>query len=162
MNDTAEQRGSQYLVFQLGPNSYGADILRVKEILQYNGTTSVPRTPPYISGVINLRGNVLPVVDLLRLFEGRAAETTRKSCIVIVEVHIDGLRTEAGILVDSVEQVMDVSPEMIEPAPNFGSGIRTDFIQGMAKYENRFVILLDLDLVLAPEEMRTFSPPANG
>ena len=162
MNKVEENRAAQYLVFQLGENSFGVDILRVKEILQFAGCTTVPRTPDYIRGVVNLRGNVLPVVDLLCLFQGTPADATRKSCVIIVEIQIQGDRAEAGILVDSVEQVLDMAPDMIEPAPNFGSGVPTNFISGMARFENRFVILLDLDLVLAPEEMRTFSPRSNG
>lgn len=152
----AESGGEQYLVFYLGDQVYGIKILRVKEILQYPGVTRVPRTPHYVKGVINLRGNVLPVVDLFALFENKAVSITPRTCIIIVEVTIKGERVEAGILVDAVDQVADLAAENIEPPPSFGVTVKTEFITGMGRYEDHFVVLLDLDLILAPEEMRKF------
>lgn len=158
----SESGGEQYLVFYLGDQVYGVRILKVKEILQYPGVTRVPRTPHYVKGVINLRGSVLPVVDLFELFENKSVSITARTCIIIVEVTIKGERVEAGILVDAVDQVADLPAENIEPPPSFGVTVKTEFITGMGRYDDRFVVLLDLDLILAPEEMRKFDAGARS
>lgn len=144
---------NQYLTFYLDREEFGVGILKVKEILEYSTPTRVPMVPEFIQGVINLRGSVVPVVDLKAKFHMPDSEITKKSCVIIIEVNMEGDDTTMGILVDAVSEVMDIVPEDIEPSPSFGAKIKVDFIQGMAKLENQFVMLLDLDKVLSIEEL---------
>ncbi len=144
---------NQYLTFYLEREEFGVGILKVKEILEYSTPTRVPMVPEFIQGVINLRGSVVPVVDLKAKFHMPDSEITKKSCVIIIEVNMEGDDTTMGILVDAVSEVMDIAPEDIEPAPSFGAKIKVDFIQGMAKLENQFIMLLDLDKVLSIEEL---------
>ena len=153
----AEQQAAadhqQYLTFVLGGEMYAIAILSVKEIIDYGHLTVVPMMPECIRGVINLRGAVVPVVDLARRFSSGSTEITRRSCIVIVEVETDGEHQDIGVIVDAVNEVLEIGHDQIEPTPAFGAKIRTDFIQGMGKVGGRFVIVLNVDRVLSMEDL---------
>ena len=139
----------QYLTFAIGGEQFGADILRVKEIIQYDFVTRVPQLPPSIRGVINLRGGIVPVVDLGVRFLGGERPVTPSTCIVIVETEHDGKEAVMGVIADAVSEVVAFSPEDIEPAPEFGTAIKTDFLRGLGKVGRGFVLLLDINRVLA-------------
>jgi purine-binding chemotaxis protein CheW len=147
----AAQDPAQYLTFQLRGEVHAIGILAIKEIIEYGGLTAVPMMPAAIRGVINLRGAVVPVLDLALRFGKPAAEPTKRTCIVIVETALAGERTVVGIVVDSVNAVQEIAPADIEPPPSFGMAIAADFVSGMGKVGGRFVVLLDLDQVLAIE-----------
>ena len=147
------QEPQQYLTFMLGGEVFATGILRIKEIIEYGQLTTVPMMPPFIRGVINLRGAVVPVIDLSVRFGRAPVEVTRRTCIVIIEVDGGENRQDIGIAVDSVSEVLEIPANMVEPAPAFGSKIRTDFIQGMGKVNDRFVIILNVVNVLSVEEM---------
>ncbi len=153
----AAQEPAQFLTFMLAGETYAIGILGIKEIIEYAALTEVPMMPPSVRGVINLRGAVVPVVDLLARFSQASSPVTKRTCVVIVEVAADADdsrgRQVIGVVVDAVNEVIDIGPSDIEPAPTFGSRIRTDFIQGMGKVKGRFVILLDVDHVLALDEL---------
>jgi purine-binding chemotaxis protein CheW len=144
---------AQYLTFMLGGEIFAIGILGVKEIIEYHNITPVPMMPDCVRGVINLRGAVVPVMDLLARFGKTSSETTKRTCIVIVEVEAEGERQVIGVVVDAVNEVLDIAPADIEPAPAFGARIRTDFIHGMGKVKGKFVILLDADKVLSLDEL---------
>lgn len=151
MSETKKQSSNQtqYLTFQLAGEEYAINILQVKEIIAYGTLTTVPQTPPSIRGVINLRGNVVPVVDLALKFGLNASPVTNRTCIVIVEVNMDGEPTVVGIIADSVSQVVELSADDILPAPVFGTQVRMSFLQGMGKTEARFVLMLNIDKALS-------------
>jgi purine-binding chemotaxis protein CheW len=146
---------SQYLTFVLDKEVFAMGILAIKEILEYTSLTVVPMMPDWIRGVINLRGAVVPVIDLSARFGRPASAVTKRTCIVIVEVDAEGERQIAGVMVDSVNQVLDNPPGEIEPPPAFGAKIRTDFILGMGKVGGKFVILLNVDRVLSMDDLST-------
>lgn len=144
----------QYLTFKLGQEVFGIDVAKVREVLDLTTITEIPRTPDFMSGVINLRGSVVPVVDLRLCFQMEKTEKTRNTCIVVVEVQLEGEATVIGALADSVEEVIDLEPEQIQAAPKIGTQIRTEFIQGMGKRESsQFVMILDIDRVFSAEEL---------
>ena len=143
----------QYLTFTLRGEMFAIGILNIKEIIEYGQLTSVPMMPEFIRGVINLRGSVVPVVDLAARFGGKAAEITRRTCIVIIEVNTDDGRQDIGVVVDAVSEVLEIPAGEIEPAPAFGAKIRADFIHGMGKVGGRFVIILEVDKVLSVDEL---------
>lgn len=147
----------QYLTFMLGGETFAIGILSIKEIIEYGHLTIVPLMPPHIRGVINLRGAVVPVIDLAARFGRDGSQLTRRTCIVIIEVQAgeDGGngQQDIGIVVDAVNEVVEIPAAQIEPAPAFGARIRTDFIQGMGKVNERFVIILSVDHVLSVEEL---------
>lgn len=147
----------QYLTFMLGKEVFAIGILSIKEILEYGQVTAVPMMPDFIRGVINLRGAVVPAVDLAARFGGRPTEITKRTCIVIVEVTSEDRQVELGIVVDAVSAVLEISDTEIEGAPSFGAKIRTDFIKGMGKVDGKFVIILDVDKVLSVEDMTMVS-----
>jgi purine-binding chemotaxis protein CheW len=144
---------TQYLTFMLAGEAFAIGILAIKEIIEYHSLTEVPMMPPCVRGVINLRGAVVPVVDLLARFGRAQSPVTKRTCIVIVEVESAGERQVIGVVVDAVNEVLDIDAADIEPAPSFGARIRTDFIQGMGKVKGKFVILLDVDQVLALDDL---------
>ena len=151
IKEVAEQ--NQYLTFLLGDEMFAIGILSIREIIEYGFVTDVPLTPPFIRGVLNLRGAVVPVVDLSVRFGRPARENTKRTCIVIVEIKSSKGSQEMGVVVDAVSEVLDISQENIEPPPEFGARIRTDFIKGMGKIDGKFVIVLDLDKVLSVDEV---------
>lgn len=143
----------QYLTFVLGREMFALNILNVKEIIEYGQLTEVPKMPVFIRGVINLRGAVVPVIDMAARFDKPSAQITRKTCIVIIEVaHAEGTQV-VGVMVDAVNEVVDIESANIEPAPSFGANIRADFIEGMGKIDGKFVIILDVNNVLSMDEV---------
>ena len=140
---------------------FAISILGIKEIIEYGNLTTVPMMPDFIRGVINLRGAVVPVVDMSARFGRIASEVTRRSCIVIIEVEADEEKQDVGVVVDSVSEVLEIPAAEIEPAPSFGARIRADFISGMGKVNGQFVIILNADRVLSVDEMAMLSG-ANG
>ena len=143
----------QYLTFKLGNEIFATDVAKVREVLDLTTITAIPRTPEFMAGVINLRGSVVPVVDLRLCFEMSKTESTRNTCIVVVEVLLDNESTVIGALADSVEEVIDLEPDQIQPAPRIGTQIRTDFIKGMGKRDTQFIMILDIDRVFSAEEL---------
>jgi len=141
--------GGKYLTFFLGSEGYGLEILKVREIMGMMEITPVPRTPDFIRGVINLRGKVIPVVELREKFGMERVEETGETCIIVV--HAQG--AETGIVVDRVSEVTDIGSEDIQPAPSFGTQVDTDYILGIGKSEDQVKLLLDIDRVLSPEEV---------
>jgi len=144
----------QYLTFYIGREEYAVGILRVKEIIEYATVTRVPGVPSHVRGVINLRGAVVPVVDLGAKFGSHETEPTRTTCIVIVEAQLDGATVVTGVMADSVSEVIDLATEQIEPPPPFGTGVRVDYLVGMGKVDSHLVLILDLDRVLSPVEIQ--------
>ena len=144
---------SQYLTFELEDEVFALDIAKVREVLDFTLIAKVPQTPDFMLGVINLRGTVVPVVDMRLKFGMTRTETTVNTCIIIVEIEVDGENTVLGALVDSVQEVMDLDPEQIEPAPRIGTRLNTKFIKGMGKRDNQFIIILDIDKVFSLDEL---------
>ena len=157
---TAAAPAGQYLTFVLGGEVFALGILAIKEIIEYSDLTTVPMTPEYVRGVINLRGAVVPVLDLLVRFARQPSPVTKRTCIVIVEINAGGERHDIGLVVDAVNAVLDIPAGDIEPPPAYGASVRTEYIHGMAKVNNRFVILLDVDQALAAEELLAISQAA--
>lgn len=156
----AEQQragAGQYLTFVLGGEVYALGILNIKEIIDYGHLTEVPMMPSFVRGVINLRGSVVPVIDLQARFGKGGTQIAKRTGIVIVETGSDDGQQDIGIVVDAVNEVIDIGREDIEPPPSFGSGIHPDFISGMAKRGGRFIILLNVDRVLSVDEMAALS-----
>ena len=150
---TAAAERTQYLTFMLGGEMFAIGILAIKEIIEYGGLTAVPMMPASIRGVINLRGAVVPVLDLAVRFGRRPNDITKRTCIVIVEVETDGEQQVLGVLVDAVNAVLEIAASEIEPAPTFGAKIPTDFIEGMGKVNGKFVILLNAGCVMSAAEL---------
>jgi purine-binding chemotaxis protein CheW len=144
---------TQYLTYKLGDEVFALDITKVREVLDFTTITKVPRTPEFMRGVINLRGSVVPVVDLRLKFGMSKTEKTVNTCIIITEVMVDGETAVLGALADSVQEVLDLASDHIEPAPRIGTKLKTEFIKGMGKQNDRFVIILDIDKVFSAEEM---------
>jgi purine-binding chemotaxis protein CheW len=142
----------KYLTFTLADEEYGIGILKIKEIIGMMPITSVPQTPDFVKGVINLRGKVIPVVDLRRRFGMEAIDYTERTCIIVVEIQGQAGMVMIGIVVDSVSEVLNIKREDIEETPTFGARLNTDYILGMAKIEGGVKILLDIDRVLSAEE----------
>ncbi len=149
----AVNREGKYLTFTLAGEEYGIGILKVKEIIGIMPITTVPQTPFYTKGVINLRGKVIPIIDLRLKFGMEAVDHTEKTCIIVVEIVREGMKMQMGILVDSVSEVLNIKAGDVEDAPNFGGGLDTDYIMGMAKAGERVKILLDIGKVLSAEEI---------
>jgi len=143
----------KYLTFSLAGEEYGIGILKVKEIIGMMSVTSVPRTPAFVKGVINLRGKVIPVVDLRLKFNMDEANYTERTCIIVVEVTSHHGRVQIGIVVDAVSEVLNIKEGDIEETPTFGTSLNTDFILGMAKIEGMVKILLDIDRILSRDEV---------
>src|SRR6204780_5968944 len=152
----------QYLTFKLGNEIFATDVAKVREVLDYTDITAIPRTPDFMSGVINLRGSVVPVVDLRLCFGMSRTDRTRNTCVVVVEVLLDNESTVIGALADSVEEVIDLEPDQIQPPPRIGTHIRTDFIKGMGKREAQFVMILDIDRVFSSEDMAAVRSTESG
>lgn len=151
--DATSSEEQQYLTFVLAQETYAIPILSIREIIEFGKLTQVPMVPDFIRGVINLRGSVVPVIDLARRFGRAQSQTTRKSCIVVIELADGDVIQEIGVLVDAVNEVMEIGHREIEPAPSFGTRIRTDFISGMGKVNGDFVVILSTGNVLSMEEM---------
>ena len=152
---------AQYLTFLLGSEMFAISILSIKEIIEYGQLTEVPRMPSFIRGVINLRGAVVPVIDLSSRFNKSPSSVTRRTCVVILEVLYDGEQHIVGVMVDAVNAVLDIETDQIEPAPTFGANIRSDFIEGMGKVNQKFVIILNVNRVLSMDEMSELASSAQ-
>jgi purine-binding chemotaxis protein CheW len=153
MNDPTTTEVSQYLSFTLDRELFAIEIGRIREVLAFTTATKVPRTPDFMRGVINLRGHVVPVIDL-RLKLGLApSERTVDTCVIILEVEVDGDRTVVGALADSVQEVIDLGTAQIAPPPRMGTRIDTDCIRGIARRDEQFVVILDIDRVLSAGEL---------
>jgi purine-binding chemotaxis protein CheW len=150
---SAAAEPAQYLTFMLAQEQFAIGILNIKEIIEYHGVTEVPMMPECVRGVINLRGAVVPVMDLLARFGRPSSEVTKRTCVVIVEVESGDERQVIGLVVDAVNEVLDIAAADIEPAPSFGARIRAEFIQGVGKVRGRFVLLLDVDRALSLDEI---------
>jgi purine-binding chemotaxis protein CheW len=148
---------TQYLTFMLGGEVFAIGILVIKEIIEYNGLTSVPMMPDFIRGVINLRGAVVPVMDLMARFGKQARAVTKRSCIVIVEIDCGDEQQVIGVIVDAVNAVVEIARSEIEPAPSFGARIQSEFIEGMGKADGGFIILLNVNRVLSCEQLEAVS-----
>jgi len=153
---------NQYLAFTLGNETFAMDIRLIKEIIQYGDITEVPLMPEFVRGVINLRGSVVPVLDLSLRFGKACTDITRHTCIVILEVQHGDDIVVLGAIVDQVNEVMEIGSSDIEPAPAFGSNLRSDFISGVGKVGGKFVILLDVNHVLSIDELATLSAGSEG
>jgi purine-binding chemotaxis protein CheW len=144
---------TQYLTFKLEDEVFALDILQVREVLDFTTITKVPRTPDFMRGVINLRGSVVPVIDMRLKFGISKTEKTLNTCIIIVEVSLDSEKTILGALADSVQEVVDLEPNQIEPAPKIGTRLKTEFIKGMGRRNDQFIIILDIDKIFSADEL---------
>ncbi len=142
----------KYLTFALGSEEYGLEIMKVREIIGFVEVTNVPQTPQHVKGVINLRGQVIPVVELRAKFGMETSEVTEETCIIVMEISNSERTFSTGIVVDQVKEVLDIQREAIEPAPEFGAAVDTDFILGMGKIGNSVKILLDINRVLGDDD----------
>jgi purine-binding chemotaxis protein CheW len=155
-----EEREGKYLTFTLADEEYGIGILKIKEIIGMMPVTTVPQTPKFVKGVINLRGKVIPVIDLRLKFEMESIDYTERTCIIVVEIDGTGENVEIGTVVDSVSEVLSIKGEDIEDTPEFGTKLETNYILGMAKMEGGVKILLDIDRVLNSEEISVLKKAA--
>ncbi|MEO5332111.1 MAG: chemotaxis protein CheW [Magnetococcus sp. YQC-5] len=144
---------TQFLTFHLDKEVFAIDISKIKEVLEFTSLTKIPRTPDFMCGVINLRGSVVPVVDLRLKFGMVKSERTVNTCIIIIDVMQEDGVTVIGAMADSVKEVLELDPNQIEPPPKIGTGLRTDFIRGMGKQQDHFVILLDTDRIFSTTEL---------
>jgi purine-binding chemotaxis protein CheW len=149
----------QYLTFKLGDEIFATEVAKVREVLDFTTITKIPRTPDFMSGVINLRGSVVPVVDLRLCFEMSKTVKTTNTCVVVVEVMLDKESFVIGALADSVEEVIDLEPDQIQPPPRIGTKINTDFIKGMGKRASEFIMILDMDSVFSVDELTLIRTP---
>ena len=150
---TGKEQVQQYLTFLIGGEEYAVNLLKVKEIIEYDVITKVPKTPSWVRGVINLRGSVVPVIDLALKFGQAATEVGKLTCIVITEVECAGEATVMGILADAVSQVIDLKPEEIEAPPAFGTRVKIDYLVGMGRSGKKFCLILDSERVLSTDEL---------
>jgi purine-binding chemotaxis protein CheW len=144
---------TQYLTFKLDEEFFAIDVAQVREILDLTTITKVPQTPEFMRGVINLRGSVVPVIDMRMKFGMPKTESTVNTCIVVLEVSLDNEMAVFGALVDSVQEVFELEPEQIEPPPKIGIRLKTDFIRGLGKRDNVFIIILDVDRIFSSDEL---------
>ncbi len=152
---------TQHLTFKLDEEVFATDISKVREVLEYTDVTKVPQTPEFMKGVINLRGHVVPVVDLRLKFGMPEAEKTVNTCIIIVEVNVDEETAVLGALADSVQEVHDFEADQIEPAPKIGTRLKTEFIKGMGKRDDQFIMILDIDKVFSTDELAIVQNAGN-
>lgn len=144
---------TQYLTFRLEDEVFALDISQVREVLDFTAITKVPRSPEFMRGVINLRGSVVPVVDMRLKFAMTRTEQTLNTCIIIAEINVEGETLVLGALADSVQEVIELGPSNIEPAPRIGSRFDTEFIKGMGKRDEEFIIILDIDRIFSAGEL---------
>ncbi len=154
-------KAGKYLTFRLGAESYGIEILKVQEIIGIMAITRVPRTPDFIRGVINLRGKVIPVIDLRLKFGMTGVSDTGRTCVIVVRIYQNDSPVTTGLIVDEVSEVLDIRPDQIDDSPSFGENVNTDYILGMGKCGAKVVMLLDIDWVLSREEISVVAQAAN-
>ncbi len=163
MTDALEAREqTQFLTFLLAEELYAVNILRAREIIEYDTPTRVPNMPASIRGVINLRGAVVPVIDLALCFGLRDSRVTKRTCVIIAEVEVSGERLVMGLMADAVSQVIDLLPADIEAPPAFGARVRVDFLKGLGKIGKKFVLILDLDRALTTIDLRSVAEAQNA
>lgn len=162
VNKTLHEKKGKYLTFALGREEFGLEILKVREIIGYMEITAVPQTPHHVKGVINLRGQVIPVIDLRVRFNMESAEITDESCVIVVEIQENNRKFSTGLAVDRVVEVLDIAGDDIEETPQFGSSVNTDFVLGMGKIGDSVKILLDIDKVLTSEDISSFAGIGNS
>jgi len=162
VNEAVQNKAGKYLTFALGSEEYGLEILKVREIIGFVEVTRIPQTPAYVQGVINLRGQVIPVVDLRAKFGMESVERTEATCIIVVEISCADDTISTGVVVDRVQEVLDIAGEQIEDPPSFGSSVDTEFILGMGKIGDAVKILLDIDKVLGGDEMAQLAGAASA
>jgi purine-binding chemotaxis protein CheW len=143
----------QYLTFRIGDEDFALDVSHVREILEFTTVTQVPKTPEYMRGVINLRGSVVPVLDMRLKFGLSEIKKTVNTCVVVIEVDLDETNTVMGALVDSVQEVIELEPDQIEPPPRIGMKLKTEFIKGMGKKDDHFIIILDINKLFSIDEL---------
>ena len=161
-NVRARAAAGKYLTFVLGHESYGIAVLKIREIIRLLDITAVPQMPSYVKGVINLRGKVIPVVDLRIKFQLSEAKTTERTCIIVVQVNLpSGARPQMGLIVDAVEEVANISAAEIEETPDFGAALSTDYILGMAKVKGVVKALLDIDQVVNADTIEQIKAPTT-
>lgn len=153
MTEDVSSEQNQYLTFTLDDEVFALEISKVREVLDFSDVTKVPQMPEFMCGVINLRGNVVPVVDMRCKFGIEMTESTVNTCIIIVEVVMDGESSVLGALVDSVQEVLDLEPDQIEPPPRIGAKLNTEFIHGMGKHNDQFIIILNINRVFSEDEL---------
>jgi purine-binding chemotaxis protein CheW len=153
MHPEPSQRGGKYLIFNLGPEEFGTEVLKVREIMGMQDITTIPQMPTYVRGVINLRGKVVPVIDLRLKFAMDAQDSTPRTCIIVMRTRDAEDEQTVGMIVDGVVEVLNLAPSDIEDTPEFGRGIDTPYLTGMAKIKGKVKILLDIDQVLASDEL---------
>lgn len=161
-NQPASSEQTQYLGFHIAGEEYAIGILRVREILEYDTVTKVPTTPRSIRGVINLRGSVVPVIDLAVKFGLPESAITKRSCVVVVDAVVEGEGMVLGLLTDAVSQVIDLPPSEIEPPPSFGTRVRVECLLGMGRAGKKFVLLVDIDRLLSNDEVSAAQTVADG
>ncbi len=152
----------QYLTFTLAEETFAVEIVKVREVIDYVHVTRVPRMPAFLRGVINLRGSVVPVIDLRLILGMDCIDKTIDTCVIIAEVRMDGETLHLGMLADSVQEVIDIDPSQIDPPPRLGSMLNTDFIRGMGKREEGFFIILNIDRVLSSDEIASIEAVKTG
>lgn len=160
MTTNMESLAGKYLTFRLRDETYGIEILKVREIIGMMKVTPMPRTPEFVRGVINLRGRVIPVIDLRLKFGMNGQEDTELSCIIVVQIHSDNKEMVTGLIVDEVSEVSDIDATQIEDAPTFGAAVDTDFILGIGKMQDRVVLMLDVNRILTGEEVASLAKNA--
>lgn len=151
MTETSSE-SQQYVTFSLADELFGVEVTRTREILSLTPVTKVPQTPDYLLGVINLRGQVVPVVDMRLKLGLPAGEETEDTCIIVIEVQVDGEAIVVGALADAVREVLEIRDDQIEPPPRLGTKLNTEFISGMGKVDEQFMILLNVDRIFSNEE----------
>ena len=147
-------RAGKYLTFNLGPEEYGIEILKVVEIIGLMKITAVPRTPNYVRGIINLRGTIHPVIDLRTKFSMDSIEDTQETCIIVLEIEKDGQSEQIGVVVDNVKEVQDIADQEIEDSPSLGHDVDTKFIKGMANVKDKVVILLNVEKIFSESDLK--------
>ena len=153
MNMAESMPATQYLTCRLGDETFALDIVSVREVLDFTSVTKVPGLPAFMRGVINLRGSVVPVADLRLKFCMTRTESTKDTCVIITEAGVDGETVLLGVLADSVQEVLELDADRIEPTPKLGARLRADFIRGIAKHGDRFIVILDIDRVFSADEV---------
>ncbi|MDZ7794311.1 MAG: chemotaxis protein CheW [Spirochaetia bacterium] len=151
---------NQYLTFSLSNELYALEVSKVKEVLEYQPITRVPKTPDFMRGVINVRGGIVPIVDLRLKFDLPAQEQTVDTCIIVLEIAIENETITVGTIADNVHEVVEIQPEEIEPTPKIGTRLDTDFIEGIGKNNDRFLVILNIDKILTSEEITSMADQA--
>jgi len=162
VNELKDQDVRQYLTFMIGGEEYAVSLLKVKEIIEFDVITKVPKMPEWVRGVINLRGSVVPVVDLAVKLRQAPSEIGKLTCIVITEVQCDGEAKVIGVMADAVSQVIDLRQEEVEAPPSFGTRLKADYLLGMARSGKKFCLMLDTDKVLSSEELLELNDSAEN